>query len=163
MNQIEPGGQRRVFSFFISTPCFCYNTPMTKQSIHRSLFGIALILAFIALACLSGSLWQRIESINHRHLIGAGYPRPVSRQNYQPLTPDNVANIQSWMTFDYVETIFAVPADYVAADLGLSDPRYPRITISRYARSHGIDAQALVDELKGSIERYSPALYPPSR
>ncbi len=37
------------------------------------------------------------------------------------------------MTFDYVNHLFTLPPQYLETTLGITDGRYPRLTIEEYA------------------------------
>jgi hypothetical protein len=56
--------------------------------------------------------------------------RPQFSRMHPPLTASDVNVIQSWMTFDYVNHIFALPPDMLKTALSITDPRYPRMPVA---------------------------------
>ena len=53
-------------------------------------------------------------------------------------TPGDVAFVQGWMTFDYVNQLFHLPPSYLEEQLSISDSDYPHVTISGYARKNNL-------------------------
>lgn len=59
--------------------------------------------------------------------------------------------IQSWMTFDYINAIFGLPGDYLKTALAISDNRYPRMRIGRAAREARIDHEEYLELLRNAV------------
>jgi len=64
--------------------------------------------------------------------------------------------IEPWMTFAYVGVSFKVPASYFVASLNISTstPKYPNITISRYARMVATSSDVLVKAVRSAVQNY---------
>ncbi len=75
-----------------------------------------------------------------------------------PLPPTEAAIIQPWMTFDYVNRVFALPRAYLQTALNVADPRYPQIPLYRYAESQHLDPWAFTDEVRNSVKIYQPTI-----
>ena len=56
--------------------------------------------------------------------------RPYFSRTHAPLTASDVSIIQSWMTLDYVNRIFALPPDMLKTTLSITDARYPRMPVA---------------------------------
>ena len=70
--------------------------------------------------------------------------------------PD-IDQIQSWMTFDYLNTVFKLPPAYLKTTLGITDAAYPNLHIGAYAhKNHLTQAQALA-KVQEAITAYVPA------
>ena len=69
--------------------------------------------------------------------------------------PD-IDQIQSWMTFDYLNTIFKLPPAYLKTSLVITDTSYPNLHIGAYAHdAHLTQAQALA-KVQEAITAYAP-------
>ena len=72
---------------------------------------------------------------------------------HKPLTATDANSTQTWMTFDYINHIFALPPDYLQKTLSITNTRYPHITITQYSRdikSTKVDALLKVqDSIRG--------------
>jgi hypothetical protein len=88
-----------------------------------------------------------------------------------PLTQSDVAYVAPWMTFDYVNQLFNVSSSYLHDQLSISDPSYPHVTISGYARYAHMDVGTLLDNVDQALVRHlapaapttTPATSAPSR
>ncbi|HTP56721.1 MAG TPA: hypothetical protein VMJ72_00365, partial [Candidatus Paceibacterota bacterium] len=69
-------------------------------------------------------------------------------------TLTNPAQIQSWMTFSYINTVFNLPAGYLVSTLKMQDARYPDLTIRQYARTHDLNERDVTDTVEGSVSQY---------
>jgi hypothetical protein len=74
--------------------------------------------------------------------------------NHGPLTATGVGYVRPWMTFDYINKLFALPPDYLKARLVISDTRYPQLTISKYASGDHLDLAAFLGKLDDAIRSY---------
>ncbi len=79
-------------------------------------------------------------------------------QHGPPMQSD-VAFVQPWMTFDYVNQLFHIAPGYLKGQLSISDPNYPRITISSYARHSKLDVALVLASVDQALIRY---LAPPT-
>jgi hypothetical protein len=70
--------------------------------------------------------------------------------------PD-VASISDWMTFDYLNRIFKLPPTYFKDVLGITDARYPRLSIRRYATTDLLNPGAAVEDVQAAIRNYQAA------
>jgi hypothetical protein len=70
--------------------------------------------------------------------------------------PD-VASISDWMTFDYLNRIFKLPPTYLKDALAITDARYPRLSIRRYAATDMLNVSAAVEGVQAAIRNYQAA------
>ena len=105
---------------------------------------VVLLSVFIRLSREQASLppyFYRLEELYSRRLT-------------QPAAAENVSLVRYWMTFDYINRIFSLPPDYLASALNISDPHYPYITLSHYARGEKISPSQLLAEVQASVFNY---------
>jgi len=76
--------------------------------------------------------------------------------HHAPLTTANTAYIQSWMTFDYINTIFKLPPAYLQTALGITDAHYPHISLTRYAHTNKIDTNTFLTEVENTVASSTP-------
>jgi hypothetical protein len=70
--------------------------------------------------------------------------------------PD-IASISDWMTFDYLNRIFKLPPTYLKDVLNITDARYPRLSIRRYAATDLLNSSAAVQDVRAAIRNYQAA------
>jgi len=125
---------------------------MNKREISKPLVIVLCIAIFFSFS-FSVREYMRI----HRSNIIAMYRQQITQKiirNHGTLTEKNVDLISSWMTFEYINRIFALPADYLKNSLAISDVQYPRIPISRYAKNHKLDETQFIAQIKMAVGAY---------
>ena len=65
-----------------------------------------------------------------------------------PLTVSDLSLIQPWMTFDYINVTFKIPPDVFKSSLVITDSRYPRLSLSRYAKEASTTPEAVITEVQ---------------
>ena len=68
--------------------------------------------------------------------------------------PFTVDDIQSWMTFGYLDFIFKLPPNYFQNMLHISDSHYPNVQIYRYAQINHLYYISLINSIKAAITAY---------
>lgn len=63
----------------------------------------------------------------------------------------NADEIESWMTFQYVNFIFNLPPEYLKHRLGVEDERYPKVRIGRYAHRIGMPLEPYLVLVKQAV------------
>lgn len=114
---------------------------------------IFLSLVFVVLVFL---LAREIVSIKRADIISI---RKIEFSNFLkshsgPLTIDDVSIVAPWMTFDYVNKLFDLPSGYFKTSLGISNPRYPQISISGYAKSEQMNTTTFLSEVQAALRNY---------
>ncbi len=77
----------------------------------------------------------------------------VERQK-GPLGRAEVSDIASWMTFDYINYLFNMPASYLRKNLSFADPLYPHLSLSTYARHSGQQRQAVTLAVENAVTAF---------
>jgi hypothetical protein len=114
---------------------------------------IVLIIIIIFSAAFIMRQYGRIQHFQAISLLKQTLNKKIA-QYHGKLNAQNVDLISSWMTFDYVNKIFNLPADYLKSALAISDAGYPRIPISRYEKNHKLDAVQFLAEVKNTVADY---------
>lgn len=118
-----------------------------------------LLAAALLLVIISASLFFR----DYRTLRQEGiirYMRPHSlndlRRTHQrfPLSATDADSIREWMTFTFINTSFAMPADYLKTALAITDRRYPNVSITEVAEGRHEATTTLLEEVKGAVRVY---------
>jgi hypothetical protein len=59
--------------------------------------------------------------------------------------------IRSWMTFDYINQLFGLPANYLKTGLKISDSRYPNLALSEYSESLSTSSAAFLNTVRQAV------------
>jgi hypothetical protein len=104
---------------------------MASDSQHEKWIRYALIVLAGVLAALLIFLFFQYQSLRRQQVLGMHQLHAAFfLEHHAPLPVSDAGVIRSWMTFDYVNKLFALPPDYLKAQLHIVDSRYPRYTIS---------------------------------
>ena len=88
------------------------------------------------------------ELKNNQHLAWQNY---ISIYHPKPVL---VADISSWMTFDYINHLFAIPPQYLQTNLTITDVRYPRLTISGYGRDKNLSPTDSLANVQNAVKMF---------
>jgi len=127
---------------------------MKKHLALKIALGIA-ILAIIILSILLIQQYRNIQNLNYISMHRQSFLRSLHGSGQ--LTSANASSTQSWMTFDYINRAFALPPTYLETAIGITDSRYPRLTISGYAKDAGLSDAAALAKVQDAIRGYSGA------
>jgi hypothetical protein len=92
---------------------------------------------------------KRAEIINAREIQFSTFLK-----SHGPLTVSDVGVVAPWMTFGYINDLFAVPSTYLETALNISSSKYPQISLSGYARSNKINTATFVSEVQTALSNY---------
>ena len=106
------------------------------------LSGVVTVLFIVFLTTL---FVRKMERLNQPGRI-------FTKHRRRPITEADVARISEWMTFEYINTVFGLPADYLKDTLHIEDTKYPALTLKRYARKTNIDITTFVNEVRKSVD-----------
>ena len=126
---------------------------MNKKKISKPFVIIILCLAIIFSFAFCIQQYLRLERAN----LIATYREVIQgkiSQYHNKLNGANVGLIASWMTFDYINKIFALPADYLKNTLNISDAHYPQISISRYEKNQKLDSTQFLAHIQSVVAAY---------
>lgn len=119
--------------------------PIPKKYLFVVRIFIALllgILVYLALMLVAQYRYIAREQIAHGKRM-----RLSNFRKHHTLGVNDVSLIEPWMTFDYISTAFKVPSSYLKTALAISDLRFPRITLHKYAKIYGLDEQVLTSSV----------------
>lgn len=121
--------------------------------IHKRLVLFVVTVLSLLLIFLCIFLYYRYSEISPE--------RVINRERFSRLTKDNiklgssdVQTIMSWMTFDYINHVFGIPPQYIKSEVNINDSRYPRLTLSRYARDNKIDEGIFTTQIQNTVKNY---------
>ena len=113
-----------------------------KVSIRSLLIVVIGVFCLMEVVLLVGNVHQIL--LEDRHAFNIRDERLMHKPEHIA-TPDEV---QPWMTFSYINFIFKIPDSYLQSRLGITDSKYPRIQIQKYARAHSLDVGVLLGTIK---------------
>lgn len=122
--------------------------------IERNVWSQAVLLLIVVLFAL-----LEIQAISEeiRNLKQENYSessilwqnRDIRTLSLQP------EDIEAWMTFSYINTVFDLPSDYLEKVLGVREDNYPYISIARFARRHHLASDQFLFFIQNVVADYS--------
>ncbi len=118
---------------------------------HKHFWRYVFAGLLIALIALLG--WLIFDV---RDLYRGGMLRPTGgfRRTYVREQASDTSQIQSWMTFSYINHIFNLPPAYLASALAIQDSRYPDLIVSQYAKSKNLIDADFLKQVQDSVSQY---------
>lgn len=120
------------------------------SSLPKNFWRFIFIFLLVVAACMS--TWFIIDL---RSLYQTGKLRPTRKLteylNRQILTPDQ---IESWMTFSYINYTFGLPPSYLQDSLGINDARYPNLEIHKYSEANNLNTSNFLIDVINSVTEY---------
>ena len=129
----------------------------TKHKKTKVFLLVVIFLLSVGLLELCSLLIQQNRYVNHLDNILSTKSKllfTVFQNKKGPATINDVVLIQNWMTFDYINHIFALPTDYLQTSLHITDTRYPRLTVTEYAEDIRVRSSEVLTELQGAVRLY---------
>jgi hypothetical protein len=65
-----------------------------------------------------------------------------------------VSDIEPWMTFYYINTVFKLPPSYLKDSFDITDLKYPNISLVKYARDHRLARFDFVSQVQKVVSIY---------
>jgi hypothetical protein len=119
---------------------------------------ITLAVLVVILIVLFVLLFRQYSDLHRERILNEQAVWLLSARRHAPLPPTEAAIVQPWMTFDYVDRLFALPLTYLQTALQVTDPHYPQIPLYRYAESQHLNPWVFTDEVRNVIKTYQPAV-----
>ncbi len=127
---------------------------MTQENNENRYVKYTLIFLCAVLFVLCVFLFREYENLKkmeiirpHEFLLNAlekrGAPATLS-----------VNDIESWMTFSYLNRVFNLPTPYLEISLSIVDPHYPYISIKKYAQERNSNIDVFLQNIKTAINEY---------
>ena len=120
--------------------------------------GIALWALLIVLVVLCALLWEQYDRLRVMQDMPRGFSGFMHHQSV-PLTDPSA--IQSWMTFDYIDHVFALPSGQLQTQLAIADARYPRLSIAAWAHASGQSDAAALGRVRAAVTGLLATSTPP--
>ena len=116
--------------------------------------GILIALTML-LIILSTLLFFELRKLHREELFNVRHPfSGIPKHQGRSGNIQDISNIQPWMTFDYLNKFFRIPPSYLSDTLHIQDSRYPRFSLSHYAKSQRKDPSLILKRVQGAIESY---------
>ena len=126
------------------------NRSRMDRSIKITLIVLGVILALLCLfLAINYFSLRRADIINTRELSLSAFV-----QKHGPLTANETGVLRSWMTFAYINKLFALPPDFLKNSFNITDAGYPNVTVSSYVGSRHLDAATFMISLETAIGNY---------
>ncbi|MES2213682.1 MAG: hypothetical protein V4473_02475 [Patescibacteria group bacterium] len=113
---------------------------------------LAVLLVVLLVLCFSFirqyQYVRKYEAVQYHRGLWSGM------RNHRSLSAQDARVLQPWMTFEYVNTIFNLPADYLKNYFHISDIEYPRITVSKYSKIEQTDSSTFIQALQSAVVQY---------
>ncbi len=85
------------------------------------------------------------------------FHREYERQHGLNSNNPDINDIDTWMTFDYINAVFKLPEPYLKTALSIQDPQYPNLHIGKYARTNRLDAETALAKVRSAVATYGTA------
>ena len=118
---------------------------------------IILLILFLVLVVLVGLLFEQYRQIRDSGIISAQKLQFENLVSKKTLTSDDAVYLDPWMTFNYINVSFKLPADYLKNALNISDSSYPNITIYKYAKTIGSTGNIFIENVRNAVKQYFSA------
>ena len=131
---------------------------MTTSNKNNILLKVALAIAIVAVIILGVLFIQEYRHIQKLNYISIHRQTLLrSLHGSGPLTAADATSTEAWMTFGYINRAFVLPQTYMETNLGITDSRYPRLTITEYAKDAGLSAATALSKVQDAIRAYFAA------
>jgi hypothetical protein len=121
----------------------------------KSYIKYAIIFLAILLLILGFFLVRNYVSLRRAQIINAReFQLSTLLKNHGPVTANDATVIRPWMTFDYINTLFTIPPDYLKNALSISDQSYPKLSLYGYANHQHMNITIVVSEVESSTREY---------
>ncbi len=137
-----------------------YNGDMEKvrDAMERWMRSLLILLGILLAAAVALLVWGWYR-VGHEHPADVRDALSGFVAKHGPLTADEVGVIRPWMTFDYVNTLFALPPDFLKDSFRIDDPSYPMLTLGRYAGEAGYGQTEFLTAVEAAIANHLAPLH----
>lgn len=111
-----------------------------KKNLSFIIFSFVILLLAAFLSILVA---KKYSALGGRNRIHNRLTRP------SPITIDQ---IQGWMTFDYINHSFKIPADYLQKKFSIVSGKYPYITIQSVVSEKNVSLESFVSSIREAVE-----------
>lgn len=128
-----------------------------KQNENLSWRKNIIITGLAAVIIISGVYSFREYFILYRFNLISSYRNNISAilaKNHAPLSAENVNLIDTWMTFNYINIIFKLPADYLKTNLNILDKRYPNVSLNGFIKNNKLNKATFLESVRQAVSLY---------
>lgn len=115
-----------------------------------------IFLAIILILCIFEFIFIKNEK---KEVFNKFQNYPKSKNDFKKIRENkpitNTNQIESWMTFSYINFIFKLPNNYLKNNLNINDTKYPNTSIQRYIKINNLNTGEFIFKLKSLIDSYS--------
>lgn len=104
--------------------------------IRRLMFALGTIVIFIAIVGTVAFIARDLVVITRDFSAGRLIHHPI----------------EGWMTFEYLNRVYRLDPQRLELELNITDRRYPRLTIRRYASERGINTGTAIQRVQTAID-----------
>jgi len=125
----------------------------TDKRIRVALIVVLALLVAILLLLLTAVIhdYIRAEALGQ---VEAVRTTLSNERRAGPLSKPETGDIAGWMTFDYINYLFALPSGYLQAAVPVKDPAYPHLSLNSFARHTNQGRAALVQAVQSAVAEY---------
>jgi hypothetical protein len=128
------------------------NTPTHKQI--EMYLKITIAIAAVILVVLCILLVREYRHLRRLDYVAAHGSLFSALRAHGPVGASDASSVATWMTFDYIDHLFALPPQYLQTQLAITDSRYPRLTIAEYAEDTHLGQSAFLTHVQDAIRAY---------
>ena len=128
------------------------HVPTTKQA--KPYLEVIIALALIGLIALCILLAREYRTVRQLNYFNSRTSLLMALHAHRPATAADIASVQAWMTFDYINHLFSLPPNYLQTTFSITDSRYPRMTINGYAADANIASPSALTQVQQALTSY---------
>jgi hypothetical protein len=136
---------------------FLFPKSASIKTMKKYRLVIAVTILLLLAAGVGASLYHDVRK--DMPLRGARHPHAPQEWTH-PLNPHDLEFLSDWMTFTYINKIFALPQAELQTSLGIASSGYPNITVRKAALERGEKPAALLARVKENITLYFATPHP---
>ncbi len=115
------------------------------------------ILLILLAIILIFAVWEMAKDFGRLRQFGPQRPIRFGRRWFPPQNTSaapSTAEIRSWMTFRYINTVFKLPQDYLKNSLAIDNAHYPNLSIDALGKEQKKTSAATLAGVVSSVQKY---------
>ena len=114
--------------------------------------SIAIVAAILVVLCIL--LVREYRHVRRLDYIAAHGTLFSALHAHGPVGASDASVVATWMTFDFINNLFALPQNYLQTKLAITDSRYPRLTIREYSEDRHLDQSTMLTQVQNAVRAY---------
>jgi cellobiose-specific phosphotransferase system component IIB len=119
--------------------------------------SLEMLIGFISVCVIGGIsfvlLIQNIDTAREHGVFEGKHRNPITdiltkNKERNTISERDVALIEPWMTFAYVNFIFSIPEENFRAQFHITDTRYPNMPIGMYIKDAKSDSKEVLELIR---------------